>query len=382
MASADSSDEGLHGALSHELPVLRQLARAAELEGRFPEEALEILRGRGILAAPLPCVDGGQGWGVDTNDSLLQALSCLGSASLVLGRIYEAHCNAIRLIACYGGPDLWAQTVKDVRDGHLFAIWVTPAAEPVRMLPDPDGHRIAGRKEFCSGAGFATRAVITARDPAGADRLVRVDAGQVLVEPGGTIRMHGMRSAHTNPVRFDLLVGGEAVIGEPGEYLRQPEFSAGAWRTLAVKVGGLEELVAETIRQLRARGRHADPHQSARIGRMLIASHTALMWAREAALAAETADAEAGEVTGRVNLARAAVETCCLDVSALVQRSLGLGALMTSNPIESMLRDLVTYIRQPAGDEALTEAACWFAENEASVRALEGRRRPANAGSS
>jgi hypothetical protein len=64
-----------------------------------------------------------------------------------------------------------------------------------------------------------------------------------------------------------------------------------------------------------------------------------------------------------VNLGRAAIEQACMDVIPLVQRSLGLRGLMVSNPVESMMRDLATYLRQPAGDEALSEAAMWIADH-------------------
>jgi len=62
-----------------------------------------------------------------------------------------------------------------------------------------------------------------------------------------------------------------------------------------------------------------------------------------------------------VGLARIAVETACLDAMRLIQRSLGLSAFRQGSPIERICRDLSTYLRQPAPDEVLTEAANWFA---------------------
>ena len=66
-----------------------------------------------------------------------------------------------------------------------------------------------------------------------------------------------------------------------------------------------------------------------------------------------------------VNLARIAVERAALDVITLVQRSLGLSALhgVAIRP-SALMRDLATYLRQPAPDETLTEAAAWFAQRE------------------
>jgi hypothetical protein len=41
----------------------------------------------------------------------------------------------------------------------------------------------------------------------------------------------------------------------------------------------------------------------------------------------------------------------------LTQRSLGLGAFIAGHPVERLCRDLATYLRQPAPDEALDVAA-------------------------
>ncbi len=82
----------------------------------------------------------------------------------------------------------------------------------------------------------------------------------------------------TNPVTFNCQVPAEYQVGTEGDYLREPDFPVGAWRTSAVTVGGLRALVDEAVRQLRERGRHTDTHQAARIGQMLIHCHTAAVW--------------------------------------------------------------------------------------------------------
>ena len=66
------------------------------------------------------------------------------------------------------------------------------------------------------------------------------------------------------------------------------------------------------------------------------------------------------EVAATVNLARIAVEHAALDAMRLVARSLGLSAFVAPDPIERIGRDLATYLRQPAPDETLTEAAAWL----------------------
>jgi hypothetical protein len=54
------------------------------------------------------------------------------------------------------------------------------------------------------------------------------------------------------------------------------------------------------------------------------------------------------------------VEAAALDAIQLAQRSLGLMALVDTNPVERLIRDLTTYLRQPALDEAIEEAAAHF----------------------
>ncbi len=331
--------------------------------GTFPCEALERLQRLGALIAPLPADAGGLGWGTEPAGMrpLGMALRCIGYGSLPVGRIYEAHVNAVALIARYGGGAVKRAAWTAVHEGCLFALWVAPSPTPVSMKETGAKIRVIGTKGFCTAAGFAARAVITALDSRGHARMLLVDPARARVDDA-SVELHGMRQTATRAVSFDMLVSESDLIGDVDDYEREPEFSTGAWRTSAVTAGGLSALVDEAVAQLRARGRHTDPHQSARIGRMLIAVRTATMWAEAAA---ERAAAPGPDLIAFVGLARIAIEQACLDVIPLVQRGLGLAAFVASNRVEAMMRDLATYLRQPAGDEVLSEAAIWFAEGMA-----------------
>jgi LmbE family N-acetylglucosaminyl deacetylase len=62
------------------------------------------------------------------------------------------------------------------------------------------------------------------------------------------------------------------LLGEPDAYFAQPDFSTGAWRFLAVQLGGIEA-VAEALREhLLRTGRGDNPHQAARLGTVLAAA--------------------------------------------------------------------------------------------------------------
>jgi alkylation response protein AidB-like acyl-CoA dehydrogenase len=172
--------------------------------------------------------------------------------------------------------------------------------------------------------------------------------------------MQGMRAAVTGRMSFDgTRIESQDWIGAPGDYLREPAFSVGAWRGSAVTCGGLDALCDHAMRHLVARGRAADPHQLARMGRVWIARETALLWLGRSAQAAQKAFAEddIADCIATVNLARIAIETACLEAMTLIERSLGLAAFLHPDPIERIRRDLGTYLRQPAPDDVLTEAA-------------------------
>ena len=81
------------------------------------------------------------------------------------------------------------------------------------------------------------------------------------------------------------------------------------------------------------------------------------MWTSEAARRAEHAVGSVADQVAYVNLARIAVESACFELMRHAQRGLGLAALVQPNPVERLLRDLATYLRQPAPDLVLTEAA-------------------------
>ena len=64
----------------------------------------DLLRGAGLLSAPLPVDLGGHGWGICPAGALpmFEILSALGGASLPVARIYEGHVNALKLVATFG----------------------------------------------------------------------------------------------------------------------------------------------------------------------------------------------------------------------------------------------------------------------------------------
>ena len=356
------------GPFAARLDTLEAEAARLDRDGGFPEQGFEVLREAGALLAPLPRRHGGRGLGSEPDGALgmLALLRAIGRGNLSLGRLFEGHVNALKLIVRYGTEMQVATAAADVREGHIFGIWVTEGPDPVRLVEtDGGGFRLTGEKLFASGACTLTRPLLTAHPDEGPPRLLLAKLGAARNASPTIGGLSGMRGAVTGRCSFEgLSVSPEQIIGAPGDYLRQPEFSAGAWRGIAVALGGIDRLVDLLRSQLHARGRASNPHQAVRIGEALIARETAAFWTRRAALLAEGEAFEAGDVAGTVNLARIACEQAGLAVIQLVQRGLGLQGFLQTNPAERVMRDLATYLRQPAPDETLVEAAIWFTTRE------------------
>lgn len=338
-------------------------AFALDHDGAFPVEDIAALRAHGLLAAPLPRSLGGFGLGTSGRSAgaLLQVLRQLGHASLPLGRLYEGHVNAVKLIFCYGGSEQHALLARDLRVGRLFGVWNTEAADGVCLVDLPGGgFRLKGRKIYASGAGHVERPLITARSADGSIRMIvpELVSGE-RADLSGWVA-HGMRASATGTVDFTgVEIDAAELIGEPGDYLRQPIFSAGAWRFAAVHLGGLERLVDELRQHLGRTGRAADPYQLARVGQAAIAAETAHLWLERACLLAEDSTTDPDMAVAYVNLARLAVERAALDVLEHTHRSIGLAGFLRTHPVERLSRDLATYLRQPAPDRALAQAASY-----------------------
>ena len=99
--------------------------------------------------------------------------------------------------------------------GDLFALWVTdPAKQGVRLSTDLS---LTGEKWFCSAAGAAGQALITADNEAGSQMLL-VSATQHLRVTDRGLKLAGMRAAATGSVDFNgVTVQQEALIGDPGD---------------------------------------------------------------------------------------------------------------------------------------------------------------------
>ena len=350
--------------------IAREVARSAAFriresgdEASFPVAEIAALDRGGVLRAPFPAELGGEGLasGPLSADSLFHILCALGRGSLSLGRLYEGHVNAVALVTRYGTVKQLGALAGLPEGGALLAVWNTDdGQEPLRLVADPDGWRLIGRKALCSGAGFIERPLVTARDESGRFLMVVPPLRRGERADLSAWMPTGMQASATGCVDFTgVRVTDGDIIGDDDDYHRQPTFSGGAWRFAAVQLGGMEALLDLCRIQHVSTGRGKDPHQAARLGQAAMAVETARLWAERAAFLAEVDNKDAEATVAYVNLARLAVERAALDLMELIQRSIGLLSFIRPHPIERIVRDLATYLRQPAPDRALVSAAEW-----------------------
>jgi alkylation response protein AidB-like acyl-CoA dehydrogenase len=369
MHAADSAEEATAALLQRLQPVVetaRANAQKLDRAGGFPVADVAALAKSGALLSVVPTLMGGLGIGTEPARATdtARVLALIGSGSIALGRIFEGHLNALRLVMRNAAPSLCRIAATDARAGHLHALWVTDGPTPLRFAPIENGIELTGEKQFCSAAGNATRAVVTAAGPAGETRLLLLPLQRGEVARKLPTGLQGVRSAGTGRVDFSGVRHDASVLfGTPEIYLAEPEFSAGAWRASAVTAGALSALTEATRAELEGRGRADAPEQRQRLGRMFINAQTALLWLQHVAPVAEDPAQTPELATATVNLARIAIEAACTDSIQLAQRSLGLSAFLESNPVERICRDIATYLRQPAPDEALAAAAAYFTRN-------------------
>lgn len=362
--------DALHAAFAQSSPG----TIAPDRHDARPDEGLRLLSEAGLLTAVLSAADGGQDLCLLSRIAELRdLLIAVGRVSLVLGRLYEGHVNAHLLVQLYGSEAARRRMAADAWAGHISGVWNTePAIGGLKAEPAGDGYILKGGKSFASGAGFVTRPLVPAELPDG-QRLMIVPA----LEPGERAdlsqwRVHGMRGTATGLSDLDgIQVGPECVIGAPGDYVRQPTFSGGAWRFLAVQTGGIEAVFEIHRQHLLRTGRGTDPQQLARLGRAATAVETARLFVARAAESAATGDESEPDVSiAAVNLARGAVERAGLDVIELAQRSVGLQGFLEPHPLERAIRDLAVYLRQPGPDYALAHAATHILEAQTPLGAV------------
>jgi alkylation response protein AidB-like acyl-CoA dehydrogenase len=347
-----------------------QNAAQIDRHGAYPARELESIASAGLLVAPLAPNFGGLGLGIETSSilELLQILKAIGRANLAVGRIYEGHVNGLQLLQTFGTPSQIAKYAQDVRDRHkIFGVWNAEADDGVKIVPLGDGkYRLEGAKTFATGCGCVDRPFVGGTMPDGQWQLCIVSMDEVATAiDADWWQPAGMRATASYKVDFTgVILDHSELIGQPGDYYRQPWLTAGVVRFAAVQLGGAEALFTAARQFLQSIDRTKDPYQEQRFGTMAIGLESGQLWLQGAAAQLQQYHSifagdpalphpRAQSLVAYTNMVRTAIEQICMDAIQLAERSVGTRGLLPPEPIERIVRDLTLYLRQPAFDAAL-----------------------------
>lgn len=335
----------------------------------FPKQSISYLKYAELLIASLPAKFGGYDLGLisGTNLTLLNILKYVGKGNLVTGRILEGHINAQILINQFGSEKQKKLFAQDAIDGKLFGVWNTQANDGTFLSKIGKGiYQLEGSKTFATGADYVTRPIVSAAKKDGGWQMCVVPLENSIVKSDATWwNPMGMQSSRSFKMTFlKAEISKINLLGKPGEYYHQPWFSGGAVRFAAVQLGAAEQLLDETKKYLASLNRTQDPFQTMRIGQMSIAVESGNQWIIGASkrmdryMKRQTKDQEE-EFVIYANMMRTAIEQICTDVMALCQKCVGARGLNKPYHFERIIRDLNTYLRQPAPDQVLADVGTY-----------------------
>ncbi len=335
-------------------------ASTADADAVLSDHTFDALWASGLTRAPFSKEANGHDLlAADSAIDLCLILSLIGSADLSVARIFEGHVNAVALVSRYGSGPQVQRFSDDVAAGAMSGVWGADDAKGLRAAPIDGGWRLEGKKILASGAGALTRPLVTATSDEGqVIFLLHLNRNERADVSGW--QAQGMRASATGTVDLTgLILTPDQLVGTPGDFMRQPYFSGGAWRFCAVHLGAMEKLVDLFRAHLVSRKRDSDPYQIQRVAQCIASTTTARIWVEKSARCLSQQRLDSDSIVALVNMTRMVTERAALDVLEAVHRGVGLLGFIRPSPVERISRDLATYLRQPVPDLAMANAAKW-----------------------
>ena len=334
---------------------LAQLGERYDAASLFPADSLALMAAAGLHRKFAPPDAGGARFASEAvrYDAILTALCDVGRGDLSAGRLFEGHVNALLLFGWYGSREQTRWLCGQLDQGAWFGVWASEPQPGVR-IEGSGCLQLTGAKSFASGAGGIEWALVTATQEGAERRLVVIRADDPERTDLSGWRVRGMRASVSG--KYDcagFAVTQENRLGAPGEYDREPRFTAGAWRFCAVQLGGIEALIAETASGMHTKAR-ADTILRQRFANAYVAARNARFWVQEAA---RKAAGEAEDAITAARLARGMVEDAGLLAIETAARILGTRSAFDGERADKLARDLSLYLRQAGPDYARDEAA-------------------------
>lgn len=261
-------------------------------------------------------------------------------------RVAEAHVDAVAILHELGG--------KPPESGQLWGVWAAESPDAVLTATDVNGaFTLTGTKVWCSGAGFCTHALVTARLEDGTRGLFAVQVTDPTVKPlPSTWWNAGMAGSDTRPVQFTNTHA--VAVGDPGDYLTRPGFWHGAIGVAACWLGGARRVACPLYRC--AKSESADAYSLAHLGAVdaALAASDAILNAAAAQIDADPFD-RAGTAQLLARRVRAVVEHAVDEAITRTGRALGPGPLCQDGRHAQRVADLSIYIRQSHAERDLAE---------------------------
>ncbi|BCF99655.1 acyl-CoA dehydrogenase [Paraburkholderia sp. PGU19] len=286
---------------------------------------LDALRARGMDWLPLP--------GRGETATRWRGLAAVAACDLSLAKLYEAHTDALAILAELGRTEL-------ADDGN-WAVWTAepPNAKLIAHATGGNALTLEGAKPWCSGAPHVTHALVTAwRGDEPVLAAVELSQPAIAIDPGGWHAV-GMRATGTSSVRFD---GARAVqVSNAGAYLSRPGFWHGGAGIAACWYGcaaALASILRDSVK------RHDDPHACAHLGAAdaELSAVAALLRESAAWIDGHPRD-DAQQCALRV---RVAVEQAAEQVMQHVSRALGAAPFCTDPWFARAIADLPVFLLQ------------------------------------
>jgi hypothetical protein len=323
----------------------------------FPEDAFRQLAATDVLAIPVPVQLQEHGRRASFAEEW-RVLRAVAHADGSVGRILDGHFNGVERVSLLAQEPLRSAELESVAAGELLiGVWgadpIPGEGEPARLAQDENGARLFGVKTFCSGSTGVDRALVLARGAApGPPLLAYVYLSEGVEVDTNWFRGAGMRASESHRVIFD---GARvlAVLGEPGELLREPYFSRDAIRTAVTWAGISDAAVEVTLNVLAAKAGEVEPDDivSLAAGRMLTAQGTIDRWLE---YAADRADSDpASSLSGFSTQLRESVASSCREILDQAARAVGSHPFAVSGPLDRARRDLELFLLQHRLEPAL-----------------------------
>jgi hypothetical protein len=141
---------GATSGISDNLLDALSTAACAEEDGTRPiGRSIDLLREADLLSDDC----------LKNPEMIARSLMRVASVNLSVGRLLEGHINAFLLINLYGSAQMKSRVRHQIDTGAFLGVWGADGQVPVTS--DAACTRLTGMKNFASGIGTVTHAVVT-----------------------------------------------------------------------------------------------------------------------------------------------------------------------------------------------------------------------------